>query len=505
MNDRIRTTLAFVIIIAILFVWVIMSRPKRTTTPEAVQQDTIATVIEEPTDFPVPTEGDLITIDNPEFSVVFSTTGASVKNFILKSYDIDIVPEDEHLFISNINGKVPIFQCVQENGSVLFTAQLDGSVIKKRYIVDDDFGFKVICTQSSGDNHKLGLQAGVAITQDKSPGDDLRHFGVFINNEKVKKISKDIKDTLSYIDSWDWFALRNKYFMLVVNNGHGIKKISFNRFNYQKPEKVSKKDISMPIATGAFGCFYGGGAKLRYGAVIHASDSTAFTVRLLPLKGKTLAHYKQKYEKVIDSGIFDPIAKFILLMLNFLYSLVRNYGAVIIIFAIFIKLIFFPLSRQMIVSQQKMQMIQPELKKIQEKYKNDPQRLNQEMMHLYRTYKVNPVSGCLPLIIQMPIIIALYQTLNTAIEFRQAPFILWITDLSYRDPYYVLPITMGVLMLIQSLMTTVDPRQRYMVLLMPVLMVVFFLNFPSGLQLYWFTYNIFTLVEHIIIKRGGKK
>ncbi|MEO0185646.1 MAG: membrane protein insertase YidC, partial [candidate division WOR-3 bacterium] len=156
---------------------------------------------------------------------------------------------------------------------------------------------------------------------------------------------------------------------------------------------------------------------------------------------------------------------------------------------------------QMLISQQKMQMVQPELKKLQDKYKNDPQALNREMMHLYKTYKVNPFSGCLPLLIQFPIFIALYQVLSTSFEFRGAPFILWITDLSIKDPYYVLPISMGVLMLLQSLMTTVDPRQRMMVIMMPVVMIFVFLNFPSGLQLYWFTYNILSIIEQFMIKK----
>jgi len=111
----------------------------------------------------------------------------------------------------------------------------------------------------------------------------------------------------------------------------------------------------------------------------------------------------------------------------------------------------------------------------------------------------------LPLLIQMPIFFALYQTLISSIEFRQAPFIFWLTDLSIKDPLYILPIAMGVIMLIQSLMTTLDPRQRFMIVIMPIFMVFIFLNFPSGLQLYWFSYNILTLIEHIIIKRGGMK
>ncbi|MEO0157007.1 MAG: YidC/Oxa1 family membrane protein insertase, partial [candidate division WOR-3 bacterium] len=124
-----------------------------------------------------------------------------------------------------------------------------------------------------------------------------------------------------------------------------------------------------------------------------------------------------------------------------------------------------------------------------------------EMMHLYKVYKVNPFSGCLPLLIQFPIFIALYQVLSTAIEFRRAPFMLWIVDLSLKDPYYILPIAMGVLMLIQSLMTTIDPRQRFMVIMMPLVMIFVFLNFPSGLQLYWFTYNILSILENLLIKK----
>jgi YidC/Oxa1 family membrane protein insertase len=126
-------------------------------------------------------------------------------------------------------------------------------------------------------------------------------------------------------------------------------------------------------------------------------------------------------------------------------------------------------------------------------------------MHLYKTYKVNPLSGCLPLIIQMPIFFALFRTLTTSIEFRHANFIFWITDLSLKDPYYVLPISMGIMMVVQSLTTTIDPRQRLMVIFMPIVMVWIFVNLPSGLQLYWFTYNIFTLLEHFITKRGGLK
>jgi YidC/Oxa1 family membrane protein insertase len=228
-------------------------------------------------------------------------------------------------------------------------------------------------------------------------------------------------------------------------------------------------------------------------------------VRFLPLRHNVLIRYQQGYEAMLNLGLWGFISRIILIIFNFFFLVFRNYGIAIMLFAILLKVIFFPLSRQMIVSQHKMQMLQPELKKIQAKYKNDSAALNQEMMHLYKTYKVNPFSGCLPLLIQFPIFMALYQTLNTSIEFRQANFVFWLTDLSIKDPFFVLPIGMGVMMLIQSLMTPVDPRQRFMIVIMPLFMIFIFLNLPSGLQLYWFMYNILTLVENYIVKRGGIK
>ncbi len=169
-------------------------------------------------------------------------------------------------------------------------------------------------------------------------------------------------------------------------------------------------------------------------------------------------------------------------------------------------MIFFPLSMNMLKSQKKMQVIQPEIQKIQKRYKDNPGEMNREIMAMYKTYKVNPFSGCLPLLIQIPIFMALYSTLTTSIELRRAPFLFWITDLSLRDPYYVLPIGMGALSIVQSLFTLTDPRQKMMVILMPVFMTYIFLFMPSGLQLYWFVYTVFSLIEQFVIKRyGGTK
>ena len=150
----------------------------------------------------------------------------------------------------------------------------------------------------------------------------------------------------------------------------------------------------------------------------------------------------------------------------------------------------------------KMQMIQPELKELQKKYKKDPEKLNAETMKLYKKYNVNPFTGCLPMFIQMPIFFALYQILRTTIALRGAPFIFWIIDLSAKDPYYILPIVTGISMFFSQRLTATDNQQKMLTYTLPIIMTVFFLNFPSGVVLYWLTYNILSLGQQYLIKRN---
>ena len=502
MSDRTRTAMAFAIIIGILLIWTFFNRPApKTETVEQAVEDTVVTEefeIDQLDDYE-PVDEDTIVVDRSHVRFVLSSYGGSVASMYLKDYDIDIVPPGRHFFTSilqdSLDEKAQL-SYVASGDSVVFTHDSGTRRLVKTYRFDHKHGFSLQVT-TNATSQALSLRAGLNITEPMNQDDDLRNFNVYIKNEKVEAVTKKIKDSFVYSGELDWFALRSKYFILAVNNESGIEKVSFLKIP-GKIETVETRDA-------AFGCYYMGGAKDRYGAEIAAGEDLKISVLLLPMERSQLAQYEKGYEEMASGGFWGPISRVIMAILNFIYSLIGNYGFAIMIFALLIKLIFFPLSRQMIMSQHKMQMIQPELKKIQQKYKNDPQRLNQEMMHLYKTYKVNPFSGCLPLLIQMPIFFALFRTLTSSIEFRHADFIFWITDLSLKDPYYVLPISMGIMMLVQSLSTTVDPRQRLMVIFMPVIMVVIFINMPSGLQLYWFTYNILTLIEHFVIKRGGRK
>jgi YidC/Oxa1 family membrane protein insertase len=238
-----------------------------------------------------------------------------------------------------------------------------------------------------------------------------------------------------------------------------------------------------------------------------------FVFYLGPKSLRVLSQYHNSLKKAINFGWFDIIAKPLLITMNIIYKFIPNYGVAIILLTILIKLIFWPLGTKSYKSMNEMKKVQPLMAELREKYKDDKQRMNQEIMGLYKTYKVNPASGCLPMLVQMPIFFALYRMLYQAIELRHAPFIGWITDLSAPDrlfhfnfaipmmqkPYGipVLTLLMGVSFLLQQKMTpnTGDPTQAKMMMLMPIFMTVLFINFPAGLVLYMFVNNIISMSQ----------
>jgi YidC/Oxa1 family membrane protein insertase len=206
---------------------------------------------------------------------------------------------------------------------------------------------------------------------------------------------------------------------------------------------------------------------------------------------------------VIDYGMFSFLVHPLLFSLKWLYQYVHNYGLAIILLTLLLTILLFPFRLKQMTSMKRMQVIQPKIKEIQDRYKKykktDPKRaeMNQEMMALYKEHNVNPLGGCVPLLLQMPLLFAFYQLLAQSIELRQAPFMLWIHDLSIKDPYYVLPIIMGVTMLISQKMTPMapgsDPTQAKMMMIMPVVFTVMFFNISSGLNLYFLCSNIFQI------------
>ncbi len=216
--------------------------------------------------------------------------------------------------------------------------------------------------------------------------------------------------------------------------------------------------------------------------------------------------------EALQYGMFGVIARFLLEALVWINQFTLNYGFAIIVLTILIKVVLYPLQHKSIVSMKKMQRVQPKMEVIRNKYKKaktDPeqrQKMNVEMMQLYQKEGINPMSGCLPILLQLPILWGFYNLLSRAIELRGAPWILWIKDLSEKDPTYVLPILMTATMFIQTYITpsTADPMQRKIFLAMPLVFGIMFKEFPSGLVLYWLVQNVLTIIQQLIMNKWWK-
>jgi YidC/Oxa1 family membrane protein insertase len=211
----------------------------------------------------------------------------------------------------------------------------------------------------------------------------------------------------------------------------------------------------------------------------------------------------------VDYGWLTVISQPLFWLLSQIHDLVGNWGWAIILMTVLIKLVFYKLSETSGKSMAKMRKLQPRLKSLQERYADDRQKLSQAMMELYKKEKVNPAAGCLPILVQMPVFLALYWVLLESVEMRQAPFALWIQDLSSRDPYFILPLLMGITMWFQQKLNPAppDPMQAKIMQLLPVIFTVFFAFFPAGLVLYWFVNNLLAILQqwriNKVVEAGG--
>jgi len=247
-----------------------------------------------------------------------------------------------------------------------------------------------------------------------------------------------------------------------------------------------------------------------------SSDRVGYDVYIGPLDYAGLSKLELGIEGAVDLGAkwIRPLSRTILGILIWMHGLIPNYGVVIVLFSSAINLLFFPLTYKSTRSMRDMAALKPRLDALKEKYKDEPQKMSEATMRLYKEAGVNPLAGCFPLLLQMPIFFALYAVLFHTIELRQEPFVFWIRDLSQPDVVFnlpfalpligtgiaLLPIIMGVTSYFQSKATMVDPNQKMMVTLMPVMMTFIFFTMPSGLVLYWLTSNLFTIGQKFLLK-----
>jgi YidC/Oxa1 family membrane protein insertase len=316
--------------------------------------------------------------------------------------------------------------------------------------------------------------------------------GVYQREGKFKVIARE-KVGLELLPGIDYVGIEDNYFLTVLRPTHGREGVLFKKtFIDAKDNKKRRADLYASINAGRDGVVAGN-------AFFGPKETT-----LLDRHG---------LGEALQFGWFGLIARFFLQALVWLNQYTLNYGFAIIVLTILIKIVLYPLQHKSIVSMKKMQKVQPKMEVIKKKYsksRTDPeqrQKMNVEMMQLYQKEGINPMAGCLPLVLQLPILWGFYNLLSRAIELRGAPWILWIRDLSEKDPTYVLPILMTATMFLQTYLTpaTGDPMQRRMFLIMPLVFGFLFKDFPSGLVLYWLVQNVLTIIQQLIMNKWWKE
>lgn len=557
MDQQKRFILAFTLMMVILFGWMLLNPPKKqnpdlqdtpvvneeissdtTTKPVTVSDSSPITLTDSESD----TDSEPVvepfiqkelehSISTELFDIKFSNRGGVVKSLKLNKYTdcgsdnperVNLVPDD----LPEDNTTYPFQVLAEDHPELLkpiydfnkdydpqsqqYTIEFHGILengleITKRFILSDNtYSIKLEVELENNSEEKISvsdlrLNWGPGILRTKLNKLDRRYFGPILKVDG-KKTTKGIKkqvDLKEFEGNIDWILSGSKYFVVAF-----------------KP--VSKDSIAPDLCYYFIESEFNLNIGLQYNEISIDPGSTE-TIKvdsyLGPKKKSEVAKFDENLTDITSfKGIFGFISNIFLELMKFIYKLIPNYGVVIIIITLLIKLVFYPLTHKSMTSMKKMQEVQPILQELQKKYKDDPKKLQEETMRIYKNFGVNPFSGCLPLLIQMPIFIALYTTFGGAIELRCAPFIFWIQDLSSPDtvatiagfPINILPILMGVAMLSQQMIqgsSQAQSQQTKFLKFLPLVFLIFFWKFPSGLVLYWLMNNIFTIIQTLIINK----
>ena len=486
-----------------------------------------------------------IKVETANYTVIFSTKGAALKSFQLKGYQKectectdDIYPKiknfvtgqkqppkaksKELIEVVTVNDSMPYPLAITFPESAAEIAadsvynadvsklDLQNSKEKQRLVFSRIFNGKIKVEKIftfNPDNYSIELDVKVSnltdtpITQiphlswyqyvdPNQKEDSYSHEGpvVYVSNSIKRKKVSDISTDTSLGPDVSWGGFEKKYFMaVIIPQDPALTSINMS--------KDSSNMVSIDLK--------------RTKSIIPPDQSSLFSYSLFigPKDYTLLKKQDISLEKAIEFDSFIPGLKWLsialLFFIKFLHQYLSNYGVAIILLTIMIKLIFWPLGNISYRSMKEMQKLQPKIEELKEKHKNDKNKIGQETMALYRSHKVNPMSGCLPILIQIPVFIGLYNTLLYAIELRHSPFFWWIQDLSAKDPYYITPIIMGATQLIQQKMTPTvgDPMQAKIMLLMPIVFTFIFLNFPAGLVIYWLLNNVLSIGQQYYINK----
>lgn len=510
--------------------------PVTTATPKSAAKMIASKIEADPKDIKVETDN---------YTAIFSTKGAALKSFQLKGYQKectectdDIYPKiknfvtgqkqppkeksKELIEVVTVNESMPYPLAITfpESATEVTAASvydtdvskldLQSSKEKQRLVFSRIFSGKIKVEKIftfNPDNYSIELDVKVTNLTDtpmtqtphlnwyqyvdpKQEEDSYSHEGPMAYVSKSIKRTKvsDIETEKSFGPDVSWGGFEKKYFMAaIIPQDPSLTSINMSKDsnNMVSIDLKRTKSIIPPDQSGLF----------SYALFIGPKDYT-----LLKKQGISL-------EEAIEFDSFIPGLKWLsialLFFVKFLHQYLSNYGVAIIILTILIKLIFWPLGNISYRSMKEMQKLQPKIEELKEKFKNDKNKIGQETMALYKSHKVNPMSGCLPILIQIPVFIGLYNTLLYAIELRHSPFFWWIQDLSAKDPYYITPIIMGATQFIQQKMTPTvgDPMQAKIMLLMPIVFTFIFLNFPAGLVIYWLLNNVLSIGQQYYINK----
>ena len=527
--DR-KTLLAFVLIAIVLIFtpWYMdLVAPSRALTDLPVDSDKFVSdeILSSPKSDPLPTDKKqqnnvatkTIVVENSFYRVALSNkNGGSFSSFELLQYDkfdsthVNLIDDlnrdnmalgfvsldgDPVLLSDNWDSTNPrdFVRASTRQQTVVFQTSFNGNRIQKKYIfypdsynIDVEVAFNKPNDYISRNQYYLSWFGGLSPTE-KNVKDDLTHFGgyAYLGDELLTSSGKNENEVVAtQKGQTHWSAVTTKYFIsAIIPETPGV------------GASVGAKQIDgRPI----------------YNVKINqsASSSNRFTLYVGPLDYKTIRSFDNGLEKTMSLGwaIFRPLGRLVTWSLAKLYTLIPNYGLVVILFAFIVKILLNPLTKQSFVSNKKMQALQPEIQKLKEKYKNDPQRASRAQMELFKERGVNPMGGCLPLLLQMPILISFFTVFRSTIEFRGAPFIAWISDLSAPDtllsvggfPINVLPVFMGLTMFLQQKMMATPGaggQQKFMLYFMNVFFLFLFYSFPSGLNLYYSVFNVLSIVQ----------
>jgi YidC/Oxa1 family membrane protein insertase len=575
--DR-NTTLAFILITGIIILWLFINTPspeKPPVKPKSTKElkDTSVAEKKKPIQVPqierdslklgkfftaVDKKEEIITVETDLAIIELSSKGGNIRKYYLKKFDnwysadkkdkgsiytskVQLILREKDLQENSYN-----ISFVSSDGRAINTADLhfnpstsrskflltkddsatieyaykteNGGIINKKYQfysnkyhIDSDIEMTNMNNIISNNAYDIVWNNGIRFVEENSVDEANYAMANVYYGDEVVNVDASGEENLKkeFNGRVDWLGIRNKYFAAIIapDNPSIVEGAYINGRSRHYPNSGVNEyyDVRLTIPF----------KDLKY-------QKHSFTLYIGPVDYDILVQYGKKLEAIVNFGSFfglkfivRPIAEYILLPLfNFLHTFIPNYGFVIIVFSLIIKIVLYPLTKSSFQSMKKMQMLQPKIVEIREKFKDDPQKMNKETMKLYSTYGINPAGGCLPLLLQMPIFVALWGLFQAAIELRQQPFAFWITDLSRPDIIYDLSfklplfgidkvsglaLLMGITTFIQQKMSVKDPKQQMLVYVMPVMLTIMFMSFPSGLNLYYFMFNIFSIAQQYYI------